>query len=138
MKKTHVVLLVCIAAAISALLVYMGDLTTYETIASAKQKQGKTVKVVATLDTSSIYQDIIKNPNYLTFEVKDTLGGKMKVAYYFEQPTDMKKSTRMVLSGKMENGVFEIKRKDGILLKCPSKYKDDSNAAKSNLNASLN
>ncbi len=29
----------------------------------------------------------------------------------------------------MQGDVFEITRKDGILIKCPSKYKDDPKAA---------
>jgi cytochrome c-type biogenesis protein CcmE len=49
----------------------------------------------------------------------------------------MEKSSRIVLKGKMENGVFEIKKKDGILVKCPSKYKDDMNAAKKELEAEV-
>jgi len=33
----------------------------------------------------------------------------------------------------MNGDVFEISQKEGILLKCPSKYKDDPNAAKKEL-----
>ncbi len=45
----------------------------------------------------------------------------------------MEKSERIVLKGKMKGDVFEITRKDGILIKCPSKYKDDPKAAQNNL-----
>ena len=89
--------------------------------------------VIAKLDKATLNYDAAKNPNYLTFEATDTLGERMKVAYYYEKPYDMEKSERIVLKGKMENGVFEIKKKDGILVKCPSKYKDDMDAAKKNL-----
>jgi len=133
MKKTHIVMLVLIAAAIAVLLMYMGNVTTYETIASARQKQGKAVMVIAKLVPETMQYDAVKNPNYLTFEAVDTLGEKMKVAYYYEKPYDMEKSERIVLKGKMENGVFEIRKKDGILIKCPSKYKDDAKAAQNNL-----
>ena len=50
MKKIHVVMLVAIAAVVAVLVSMMGDLSTYETIASAKQKQGKAVTVIARLD----------------------------------------------------------------------------------------
>lgn len=133
----HVVMLVCIAAAIAGLLIYMGDVTTYETISSARKKQGKAVMVIAKLDVATLQYDALKNPNYLTFEAVDTLGDRMKVAYYYEKPYDMEKSERIVLKGKMENGVFEIRKKDGILVKCPSKYKDDMEAAKKNLQAEV-
>ena len=44
MKRTHIIILVLIAAAIAVLVSYTGNLTTYETVASAKQKEGKFVK----------------------------------------------------------------------------------------------
>lgn len=133
----HLVTLIFIAVTIAGLLIYMGDVTTYETISSARKKQGKAVMVIAKLDVASLQYDALKNPNYLTFEAVDTLGDRMKVAYYYEKPYDMEKSERVVLKGKMENGVFEIRKKDGILVKCPSKYKDDMEAAKKNLQANI-
>lgn len=136
MKKIHIVTLVCIAVVIAVLISMMGDLSTYETLASAKQKEGKTVTVIAKLDKSHqtpIEYDAAKNANYTSFHVVDSLGNKAKVVYYFEKPFDMEKSERIVLKGKMKGDVFEITRKDGILIKCPSKYKDDPKAAKNNL-----
>lgn len=134
MKKTHIVGLVLIAIAIAVLISMMADVTTYETIASAKQKPGKTVTVIARLDDKTLNYNPAVNPNYLTFEATDTLGERMKVAYYYEKPYDMEKSERIVLKGKMENGVFQIRDQKGILIKCPSKYKDDPDAAKKSLN----
>ena len=134
MKKSHIAALVLIAIAIGALISMMTDVTGYETIASAKQKQGKTVTVIAKLDKNTISYNPATDPNYLTFEATDTLGDRMKVAYYYEKPYDMEKSERVVLKGKIENGVFEIHDQKGILIKCPSKYKDDPNAAKASLN----
>ena len=72
----------------------------------------------------------------MAFSVQDTLGGQMHVVYHFEKPMDMEKSERIVLKGKMENGVFQIRDQSGILIKCPSKYKDDPKAARNNLTAS--
>jgi cytochrome c-type biogenesis protein CcmE len=46
----------------------------------------------------------------------------------------MEKAERIVLRGKMNGDVFEISQKDGILIKCPSKYKDDPETARKNLN----
>lgn len=132
----HIVLLVAIGAAIMILLSTMGNLSTYETLASAKQKPGKTVTIVAQLDKSypnPIMFDAMKNPNLTEFYVVDSIGGKAKVVYHFEKPMDMEKSDRIVLKGKIQGDVFEITRKDGILIKCPSKYKDDPKAAGNNL-----
>jgi cytochrome c-type biogenesis protein CcmE len=135
MKKTHIIALVLIAAAIATLISFMGDVTTYETIASAKQKPGKFVNLIAKMDKNEpMNYDPVKNPNYLTFTAIDTLGNSIQVVYHNAKPTDMEKSERLVLQGKVENGKFECKN---ILLKCPSKYKDDANANAKNVSASI-
>src|SRR6516225_4085658 len=139
MKRLHIVLLVFIAIAIGVLLSFMGNLSTYETIASARQKEGKSVKIIVKLDkTQPVEYDPVKNPNYLSFYIMDTLGQKARVVYHFEKPYDMEKAERIVLTGKMKGDVFDIPQKDGILIKCPSKYKDDPEAAKKNLSQNQN
>jgi cytochrome c-type biogenesis protein CcmE len=126
MKKLHIVILILIAVSIAVLVSFMGELSTYETIASARQKAGKTVTIIAHLDnTQPIEYDPKKDPNFVSFHISDTLGNKAKVIYHFEKPYDLEKAERITLKGRMSGGVFDITRKDGILLKCPSKYKDD-------------
>ncbi len=127
MKKTHIIMLVLIVVAITVLISFTGNLTTYETIASAKQKEGKFVNLIAKLDkTQPMEYDAAKDANYLAFTAIDTLGNTVKVVYHNTKPADMEKSERIVLKGKMEGDHFECK---DILLKCPSKYKDDASAA---------
>ena len=134
MKRTHIILLVFIAACIGVLVSFMGNLSTYETIASAKQQAGKSVTIIAKLDnTQPIEYDPAKDPNYVSFHISDSLGNKARVVYHYGKPYDMEKAERIVLKGKMNGDVFEITQKDGILMKCPSKYKDDPNNAKKNL-----
>ena len=65
MKKIEIIILVVIAIAIAVLVSSMGNLTTYETIASAKQKDGKSVKLVVKLKPNSVEYDAVKNPNHL-------------------------------------------------------------------------
>lgn len=123
MKTSHIIILVAIAAAIGGLLMFSVDFSTYDTIASAKQKQGKYVHLIAKLDkTEPVLYDAIKDPNYLSFYAVDSLGGKTKVIYRNSKPAELEHSERVVLKGKMKGDVFEC---DNILLKCPSKYKDD-------------
>lgn len=125
MKKSHIVLLVLIAAAIVVLVSYTGDLSSYETVSSAKQKEGKFVNLIVKMDkTVPVEYDPIKNPNYLKFAVQDSLGGKIAVVYHNTMPTDMEKSERLVLKGKVQGDIFECA---AIVLKCPSKYKDNAN-----------
>ena len=133
MKKTHIVALILIAAAIASLISFMGDVTTYETIASAKEKPGVYVNLIAKIDHAQpVNYDPVKNPNYLSFTAIDTLGNSIPVVYHNSKPTDMEKSERLVLKGKVQDGHFECK---DILLKCPSKYKDDVSANEQNVSA---
>jgi cytochrome c-type biogenesis protein CcmE len=123
MKKSHIVVLIGIAIAIGALIMLSVDFSTYDTIQSAKQKQGKFVHLIARLDrTMPLEYDPAKNPNYLSFTAIDSLGGKAKVVYLNTKPPELENSERIVLKGKMQGDVFEC---SDILLKCPSKYKDD-------------
>jgi len=131
MKKTHIVILVFIAAAIAVLVSYTGNLTTYETVASARQKEGKFVRLIAKVDKSQpVEYDAAKDPNYMSFTAIDTLGNTTRVIFRNSKPPDFEKSERLVLNGKMQNGQFECK---DMLMKCPSKYKDDPNVMKKNL-----
>jgi len=123
MKTYSIIILVAIAAAIGVLLMYSVDFSTYDTISSAKAKPGKYVHLIARLDKSKpIQYDAIKDPNYLSFYATDSLGGSTQVIYHNTKPAELEQSDRVVLKGKMEGNVFEC---DNILLKCPSKYKDD-------------
>jgi cytochrome c-type biogenesis protein CcmE len=128
MKRMHIILLVLIAVAIVVLISYTGDLSSYETIGSAKEKQGKFVNLIVKMDkTIPVQYDPVKDPNYLRFNVQDSLGGKIAVVYHNAMPTDMEKSERLVLKGKVQRDTFEC---SSIVLKCPSKYKDNPNAMK--------
>ena len=116
-------MLVAIAVAIGALIMMSVDFSTYDTIESARQKQGKFVHLIAKLDRSvPLDYDPAKNPNYLSFTAIDSLGGRAKVIYLNTKPAELEHSERVVLKGKMQGDIFEC---SDILLKCPSKYKDD-------------
>lgn len=131
MRKTSIIILVGIALLIAGMLTYSVDFSTYDTIESARQKEGKFVHLIAKVDLSQpIEYDPATNPNYLAFHAVDSLGATTKVVYRNSKPTDLEKSERVVMKGTMQNGHFECK---DILLKCPSKYKDD----KQNLEKSL-
>jgi cytochrome c-type biogenesis protein CcmE len=126
MKKTNIFILSGIAVAIVALIVFgfpASDFSTYDTIGSAKAKEGKFVHLIAKLDrTQPIEYDAVKNPNFVSFNIVDSLGATAKVVYHNSKPAELEQSERVVLQGKMQAGIFECK---SITLKCPSKYKDD-------------
>jgi cytochrome c-type biogenesis protein CcmE len=140
MKKIHIVLLVFIIGAIALLISFLPGkgksvlgMSSYETIASAKQKQGEFVHVVAKLDhTQPVVYDPIKDPNYLSFTAIDSVGGMVKVVYKNSKPDNLEQSERLVMKGKMNGDHFDC---DEIQMKCPSKYNDDETLIQQNLNS---
>ena len=123
MKKLHILGLLFIAVVIAALISLMGDLSTYDSIESARKKEGKFVHLIAKIDLSEpVVYDPLKDPNFLTFTAVDSLGFTTKVVYKNAKPTDFEKSQRIVMKGSMVGETFECKE---IVLKCPSKYKDE-------------
>ena len=135
MKKTHIILLVSITVAIAILISLMDGLTTYDTVETAKNKPGKFVHLIARLDHSKpLEYDAIKNPNYLSFTVVDSLGGAVKVVYHNSKPENLESSDQLVLKGSMRDRHFECRE---ILMKCPSNYKDDMKSAEKKLPETL-
>lgn len=131
MKNVQIVLLIFIATAIAVLISFMQSLTTYETVASARNKSGRFIHLIANLNhTRPVEYDAVKNPNYLSFTATDTLGTSIQVIYRNAKPDNLETSERLVLKGTMKNNHFECKE---ILLKCPSKYKDNMQVAKKSL-----
>ena len=131
MKKFQIVLLLFITGAIAALISFMGTLTTYDTVETARNKPGKYVHLIAKLDHSQpIEYDAIKDPNYLSFTAIDSLGDAVRVIYLNAKPENLEVSERLVLKGAFKDNYFECKE---ILMKCPSKYKDDLKASEKNL-----
>lgn len=122
MKKIFIVAFVMIAAAIALLFKSAEDLTTYTTFEDARTT-GKKVKVVGQLakDREMVY-DPAKDPNYFTFFISDTEGEERKVVLYASKPQDFEKSEQIVVTGEMKGEDFLA---SDLLMKCPSKYKDE-------------
>ena len=131
MKKIHIVLLLLVVAGIVGMSFFIKDLTTQETFETAKEKRDQYVVIKAKLDKATpIEYDAIKNPNLTVFYALDNDGQRQKVVYNNAKITDMERSEGLDLNGYMRNGYFECNK---IQTKCPSKYKDDMNAAQKNL-----
>ncbi len=116
------------AAGIASLTLFLKDLTTYTSFATAVSTyKDKYVHIVAKLDTSKkIEWNPVKDPNYVAFYAVDSISTtSTKVVYKKEMPENFEKSTRLVLKGYMREDFFDCKE---IQLKCPSKYKDEEPA----------
>ncbi len=130
MKKIHIVLLVLIAGAIGILLSSLDTGSSYGSIAEAKANPGKFVHVAVQLDKSMPVEfDPIKNSNYLSFQAKDSTGQTMKVVYKKGEIPNLMISEKLVLKGSYKEDHFDCK---DVQTKCPSKYKEDPNAASAN------
>jgi cytochrome c-type biogenesis protein CcmE len=123
MKKTHIVLLIFVAAAISVIVMSFGEFSTYETFASAAKEPGKQYHVIGYLEKDrDMDYDPLKDPNHFSFYVKDKGGNVNRVVFNGAKPTDIEKSENIVMTGYIEGDVFRCSK---IQMKCPSKYKND-------------
>jgi len=121
MKKSHLIGIVMIAVAIAVLISISGQFTSYATFSDAKSSS-RVVKVAGQLiKDKEMYYNPEKDPNYFSFYMLDADSMEMKVIYYADKPTDFEMSEQVVLTGKMKENEFIA---SDILLKCPSKYKD--------------
>ncbi|MGC4034658.1 MAG: cytochrome c maturation protein CcmE [Chitinophagaceae bacterium] len=134
MKKIQIVFLVLIAAAIAVLISFLKGSPTYDTVALAKSKPGASVSIIGKLDRSQPIQYDFKNPNFLSFTVVDSLGGSVKVVYHNPKPDNLEHSERLVLKGSIKDDYFDCKE---ILMKCPSKYKEEMKIPSNNPSTSM-
>lgn len=102
------------------------DVSTYATF--TQSVAGQRVKIVGQLSKDkSIDYDPEKAPNMLTFFMKDADGIENRVVLHKPKPQDFEMSEQIVVTGEMVGGSFEA---DEILMKCPSKYKNEEIAVK--------
>lgn len=122
MKRSHLIAIGIIAVAIGILISAGQDVTTYANFAQAAQK-GDRVKLVGQLVKDRLIEyDPMKDPNYLAFYLRDDAGDVRRVVLRAGKPQDFERSEQIVLTGQMQGEVFEA---SDMLLKCPSKYKDE-------------
>jgi cytochrome c-type biogenesis protein CcmE len=124
MKKMNIVALVLIAAAFAAIVSMVGDFSTYQTFATAEQKPGKEYQIIAKLDTTTHAMEFNPevDPNRFVFFAKDESGATRKVIFSGTKPQDFERSEKLTMTGKMAGNEFHCNK---ILMKCPSKYKND-------------
>ena len=122
MKKTHILAVIAIAAAIYIIVSGAKDVTTYATFADASKTESA-VKITGELNLEKdiVYTPEI-DPNVFTFHMIDNDGVSKKVVMNKPKPQDFERSESIVVTGEMNGDEFVANE---ILMKCPSKYKDD-------------
>lgn len=130
MKKSHIFIIVIIAAAIGILVSTAGDASTYVDFSTAyklasngnkrdihvvgeltKDAQGNVIGIETGLDKVSF-----------SFVLVDEKGRKQRVEFNEPMPQDFARSEKVVVIGRYEGETFKASK---ILLKCPSKYQEE-------------
>jgi cytochrome c-type biogenesis protein CcmE len=120
MKKAYIIGILMIVAGIGYLISASSDVSTYANFEDAKGNSK--VKVAGFLVKSKpIIYDPTVDANSMSFFMEDKKGEVFPVIYSDSKPQDFEMSESLVVTGKMENDTFYA---SDILLKCPSKYKD--------------
>ncbi len=123
MKKGHIIAMIIIAVGIIALFNAFGDMTRYSTFKESEANPNQSVKVVGVLAKGKpVVYNPEEDPNLFSFHMQDEDGAERKVVMNAAKPTDFNKSEKIVLTGKMVGENFVA---SDMLLKCPSKYKDE-------------
>jgi cytochrome c-type biogenesis protein CcmE len=122
MKKSYILALGLIVVAIILLISASKDFSTYSSFEIAS-RSGNLVKIVGQLaKEEEIFYAPDKDPNHFSFYLTDKDGVTKKVILKAPKPQDFELSEQVVLTGVMKDDIFEAKT---MLLKCPSKYKDE-------------
>ena len=130
MKKSYIVAILVIAAAIAIILSTAGDASTYvsfdEAFQLASNGNSKSIHVVGELkkDTSGEIIGLEPGSDKVSFSflMVDEQGKEQKVFYNEPMPPDFTRSEKVVVIGHYQQDLFVAEK---ILLKCPSKYQEE-------------
>ena len=130
MKKSYIVALVVIAAAIAIIVQTAGESSTYVSFDEAAQLasngSSKSIHVVGELKKDATGEIIGIHPGHdkvsFSFLLIDTNGKEQEFFYNEPMPADFKRSEKVVVIGSYHDNTFVA---DKILLKCPSKYVEE-------------
>lgn len=122
MRKMHIVAIIAIAISVFVFINSGMEFSKYASFEDAEKTEMK-VKVVGQLaKDKEIYYNPIENANFFSFYMIDKNGDTRKVVLNSAKPQDFELSEEIVLTGEMQGDIFKA---SDILLKCPSKYKDE-------------
>lgn len=129
MKKSHIFIIIVIAAAIAVIISTAGDASTYVTFdqaeAMAVSGDSKSIHVVGELkkDGQGHVVGIMPGSDRVSFSfiMIDDNKREQLVVYNEPMPQDFTRSEKVVVIGGYVGETFKA---DKILLKCPSKYQE--------------
>lgn len=131
MKRSHIIAIIIIAASIGIIISTAGDASTYvsfeEAYRMAASGSEERIHVVGQLpknpsgEVTGIYPADDKTS--FRFIMQDENGKQQEVFYNEPVPPDFKRSEKVVVIGAYHDELFIA---DKILMKCPSKYQEET------------
>ena len=129
-KLMPVLILALMAGGVIMLISASKDMSTYSTFAQVK-RSGDTAKVVGVLAKDKpMYYNAEENPNLFKFYMTDQKGEIHEVTLMAAKPQDFELSEQVVATGSFVGDDFVA---SSILMKCPSKYKNEEVMVRSNM-----
>jgi len=130
MKIMPFLIIALMAGGIVMLISASKDMSTYSTFNHVR-KSGDSAKVVGILSKDKpMYYNAEEDPNLFTFYMKDQDGEERKVTLHASKPQDFELSEQVVATGSFQGDEFVA---TSILMKCPSKYKNEEVLVRSNM-----
>lgn len=127
MKKSYIIALILIVASVVIFINASKDVSTYGDFNMAGKSDEK-IKIVGMLSKDKpVDYNPETAPNEMSFFLKDQRGVEKKVRLLKAKPQGFEMSEQIVLTGKMQDDTFVASE---ILMKCPSKYKNEEIAIK--------
>jgi cytochrome c-type biogenesis protein CcmE len=131
MKKSHIFIIVIIAVAVAIIVSSTNEASTYVTFTEAYQLastgSSKSIHVVGELKKDADGKVIGIEPGAdkvsFSFIMVDEGGKEQQVFYREPMPQDFTRSEKVVVIGSYKGETFYAEK---ILLKCPSKYQENS------------
>ncbi len=122
MKLRSILLLVVLGGFFALLLTNLSaNFTRYVDLGSAKEIDGEVHVVGQWIKRDLAHYNA--DEDLFTFYLQDSLENEAIVRYYDPKPANFEQADRLVLIGKHEGDHF---RADKILMKCPSKYEENT------------
>ncbi len=131
MKKSHIIGIVIIGIAIAVIISTAGDASTYVTFDKAQEMASNgnesSIHVVGELKKSQSGEIIGIQPSAdklsFSFLMVDENQNEQVVFYNEPMPPDFQRSEKVVVIGAYQQNTFVA---DKILMKCPSKYQENT------------
>lgn len=131
MKKIHVIGFLAIATGVAIIISTAGDASAYVTFTEAKKLSlsgiDQKIHVVGDLtrDEAGNVVSIFPSPEKTSFyfTLTDENGFEQRVYHNAPEPQDFRRSEKVVIIGSYQEEIFIA---DKILLKCPSKYEENT------------